>query len=277
MRKILLRTGLAVSGVFAIFGLVTAIHAATQLASVNGTVITLEDFNKRYKESLKFFQLGAPSKETVLNDLVKRELAIQEARRSGLDKDPEVVERMNTVLYHALIEKKLSKDFEQIQISDADAQSYYEKNPEVRTSHIFVALAPNAPIDDVNKAKARINDAVKQLKEGKSFAEVAQRHSEGPSAPMGGDLDYQTRDKLDPAYYEAALKLKTAGKVSEVIRTQFGFHIIKLTGLRPWDQADKAQVKRQLFDQRRQQAFDRYMDQLKKQSKVTVNSALLKD
>jgi peptidyl-prolyl cis-trans isomerase C/peptidyl-prolyl cis-trans isomerase D len=123
-------------------GAVSAARAATELAKVNSTVITLEDFNKKYKENLKFFQYKAPSKTSVLDDLVKRELGIQEAKREGLDKDPEIQERMNTVLYHALLDKKLSKEFEAIHVSDGEAKDYYARNPEVRTSHIFVALRP---------------------------------------------------------------------------------------------------------------------------------------
>src|SRR4051812_20291432 len=106
------------------FGAIKAVQAATELAKVNSTVITLEDFNKKYKENLKFFQFRAPTKEGVLDDLVKRELGIQEAKRDGLDKDPDIIDRMNTVLYHALLDKKLSKDFETIHVTDDEAKSY---------------------------------------------------------------------------------------------------------------------------------------------------------
>src|SRR3954468_7701454 len=90
------------------------VHAATELAKVNGSVITLEDFNKKYRENLKFFQFKIPTRKGVLDDLIKRELGVQEAKRLGLDNDPEVIDRINTVLYHALLDKKLSKDFEGI-------------------------------------------------------------------------------------------------------------------------------------------------------------------
>ena len=109
-----------------------------------------------------------------------------------------------------------------------------------------------------------------------SFAEIAQRFSEGPAAPMGGDIDYQTRDKLDPSYYETAVALQP-GRVSNIIRTQYGFHIIKLTAVRPWEEVDKGQVKRMLFDERRAQIFEKYMTQLRTQAKVTVHNDLLKD
>lgn len=253
--------------------------AASELARVNSTVITLEDFNKKYRENLKFFQFRAPTRKGVLDDLVKRELGIQEAKKKGLDRDPDVVDRMNTVLYHALLDKELSKEFEKIHITDEEAKEYYAKNPEVRTSHIFVAVRPDATDEQKRKSHDKITKIQEaNLRDGKmSFAEVAQRFSEGAAAPMGGDIDYQTRDKLDPTYYETAVKLKTPGKVSSIVQSQFGYHIIKLTAVRPWSEADKAQVKRLLFEERRGQIFEKYMNRLRQQAKVTVHSELLKE
>jgi parvulin-like peptidyl-prolyl isomerase len=254
-------------------------HAATELAKINGATISLEEFNQRYQDNLKFFQFKAPSRKAVLEDLIKRELAIQEARKLGLDKDPVVIERMNTVLYQALLEKKLAKEFEQIKISDDEAKAYYSKNPEIRTSTIFIALAPNASPEEVKKATDRLRQIQnEQLKPGKmTFAEVAQRFSEGPAASMGGDIDFQTRDKLDPAYYDAALALRTPGKVSEIVRTPFGLHLIKLAAVRSWDETDRGQVKRMIFEERRAQIFEKFMGQLRTQAKVNVRSDLLKD
>jgi parvulin-like peptidyl-prolyl isomerase len=252
--------------------------AATELARVNQTVITAEEFEKKYQENLKFFQLKAPTKKGVLDDLIKRELGLQEAKKLGLDKDPDVVDRMNTVLYHALLEKKLNKDFDQISVSDSEAKSFYSKNPEIRTSHIFVALRAGATAEEEKKALARITDIRDQhLKPGKmSFAEIAQRFSDGVAAPVGGDLDYNTKEKLDPLYYEAAVKLKTPGAVSGIVRSNFGYHIIKLTGVRPWDETDQAQIKRLVYDEKRSDVFERYMASLRKQSKIVINAGALK-
>ncbi len=263
----------------AMFGTARVIEAATELAKINSVSISLEDFNRKYKENLKFFQFKAPSKKSVLDDLVKRELGIQEAKKLGLDKDPDVIDRMNTVLYHALLDKKLSKDFDEIHVTDADAKEYYAKNPEVRTSHIFVACSADASPEDQKACYEKIkkvND--ESLRDGKmGFAEAAQRFSESAAAPMGGDIDYQTKDKLDPAYYEAALKLKTPGKVSSIIKTDAGYYIIKLTAIRAWEDTDKAQIKRIVFDEKRAQIFDKYMTSLRKTAKVSINSDLIKE
>jgi parvulin-like peptidyl-prolyl isomerase len=253
-----------------------AIQAATELARVNGTVISLEDFNKRYQESLKYFQFKAPSKKNVLDEIIKRELGIQEAKRAGLDKDPEVIDRMNTVLYQSFLDKKLSKQFDALQVTDSEARDYYAKNPEIRTSHIFIAVRPDASKEDAQKAYEKIKEIQsKYLAPGKmSFAEVAQKYSEGVAAPNGGDVDFQTKDKLDPSYYAAALKLGM-NQTSGIVRSQFGYHIIKLTGKKSWDEVDRPAVKREAIDAQRQQIFDRYMAQLRSANKVVVHAELL--
>jgi peptidyl-prolyl cis-trans isomerase C len=262
---------------FALLGFARVIEAATELARVNSVTISKEDFDKKYKENLKFFQLRAPTKKGVLDDLIKLELGVQEAKRLKLDQTPEVQDRMKMVLYHALLDNQLSRDFEAIHVTDEEAKDYYTRSPEIRTSHIFVAVPRGASPADEKKAYDKIKGyRDHELKSGMSFAEVAQRKSEGAAAPMGGDVDFQTKDKLDPAYYAAAVKLKK-GQTSDIVRTEFGWHIIKLTDLRPWEDVDKAQIKRLVFDEKRTQIFEHYMTKLKAQAKVTVHPELLKD
>lgn len=255
----------------------TFAHAATELARINDHVITLEEFNKKYQESLKFFQLRAPSKKAVLDELIKREIAVQEAKKNGLDKESIVTDRIETVLYNALLEKKLTTEFEKIHVSDEEAKEFYTKNPEIRTSQLFVALKPDATTKDEKDAMDRMKKMETEVQAGKGFSDVAQRLSDGPTAPMGGDMDYQTRDRLDPIYYSEAIKLKTIGKMSPVFRTPFGYHIVKLTGTKTWEQVDHALVKRLVFAQRRVEIFENYMKDLRKKNQVTANEDLLKD
>jgi len=258
---------------------VGSVFATTELAHVGNRVITLEEFNKKYQDNLKYFQFRAPPKKAVLEDIIKRELGVQAAKRDGLDRDPDIQDRMNTVLYQAYLDRKLGKEIEGIKISDSDVRTSYEKHPEIRTSQILIALPPEASTEDSRVAREKAQTVLDQdVRNGKmSFAEAAQRFSDAPSAPMGGDLDYQTREKLDPKYYEAALQLHAPGKVSDVVRTGMGFSIIKLTAIRPWEDADKAFAKRNLFEEKKTQLFDRLMAQLRAQLGVRENMALLKE
>jgi peptidyl-prolyl cis-trans isomerase C/peptidyl-prolyl cis-trans isomerase D len=182
------------------------------------------------------------------------------------------------VLYHSLLDKKLATRFDAINVSDGEISSYYGKNPEVRTSHIFVQVRFDATPAQEKAALEKIKKIEVVLKKGdKSFAEIARTYSEGVAAASGGDIDYQTKDKLDPVYYQTAVGLRSVGAVSPIVRTQFGYHIIKLTGQKDFKDVDKGTYKRIIFDEKRAQIFDEYMETLKKSNAVSVNYGLLKE
>lgn len=271
---------LAVLGITAVTTSATAtFRAATELARINNRVITLDEFTRRYHENAKFFMAAqAPTPRVVLNELIKRELGVQEARREGLDRDPEVREEINTVLYRALINRKLAHQFDRISVSDDEARAFYEHNPEIRTSNIFVAVPWDAGPAAERAARTRIekiyNDYVRPGRMG--FAEIAQHYSEGPTAPMGGDMDFQTRDKLDPSYYQAAIRLRI-GQISPIVRSQFGYHIIKLTDKRPWEEVDHALIRRLVIEEHRDQIYERYMAQLRSKARIVVHNEYLHD
>lgn len=252
-------------------------RAATELARINTSVITLEEFNQKYAENAKRFPFKAPTKQAVLDDLIKLELGVQEAKKLGLDRDPAVQERMNAVLFEALLDRNMGKELDKIVVTDEQAKAYYQKNPEIRTSHIFVGLPPGAKPEDEKAAIAKIRNIYDTyIRPGKmGFAEAAQKFSEGPAAAMGGDVDFQTRDRLGDDYYNAAVQLKP-GAISGIVRTQFGFHIIKLTAVRSWTQVDQGLVKRILFEQRRNQLFEGFVASLRKKANVRVRADLIK-
>jgi peptidyl-prolyl cis-trans isomerase C len=247
------------------------------VAKINDREISKEFFEKKYKETSKFFVTNPPSKKAFLDDLIKREVAILEAKRLGLDKDAEIIDRMNTVLSQALLERALSKEIENIHITNAVAESYYATNPEIRLSHIFIGVPPGASSETEKKSRDRIGVVSETYlkKEKMSFPEAAQRFSEGPEAAMGGDLDYQTKDRLDPVLYQAAKNLRTPGTVSGIIRSRYGFHILKLTAIRSWKEVDQAKIKRLVFDESRQKLMDNYVNQLKAKTKISINESAL--
>lgn len=255
------------------------VFADTEVARVNQRPISIETVQAKLKESSQYFQVKNPSRRSILDDLIKRELLVQEAKRIGLEKDASVQDRFDTVLFNALIEKKLNPTFEAIKVSDDEARNYYKKFPEIRTSHIFISVPQGTKKEQEQAALNRIKSIQKNQLSNKeaTFAEVAQKFSEGSAAPMGGDIDYQTKEKLDPAYYETAVKLGAPGKVSDIVRTQYGYHIIKLTGIKSWDDADRGAIKRAIYEEKRTELFEQYVAQLKKKAKISIRNELLKD
>lgn len=112
-------------------------------------------------------------------------------------------------------------------------QSQYHKQAEVKARHILFRLPENAPEEQVVKVKAEAQKVLEEAKKkGADFAELAKKYSQGPSASKGGELGYFTRERMEPSFAEAAFALKP-GEISGLVRTPYGFHIIKVEDVRP--------------------------------------------
>ena len=127
-----------------------------------------------------------------------------------------------------------------ISINEADLKSYYEQNAarlsgteERRASHILINAAKDAPAADREKARARAQELLQEVRKAPdSFAEVAKKNSQDTgSAPKGGDLDFFARGAMVKPFEDAVFAMKQ-GNISELVESDFGFHIIKLTDLK---------------------------------------------
>jgi peptidyl-prolyl cis-trans isomerase C len=164
--------------------------------------------------------------------------------------------------------------------SDAEARDYYAKNPDrfkeepsVRASHILVRVDPNADAATKAKAKATIDSVLKKAKAGGDFAKLAQQYSQDGSAAQGGDLNFFPRGQMVPEFSNVAFALKP-GQISDVVTTQFGYHVIKVTDTKPgrvvpFEEA-LPQIKQFLEGQKKQEHADAFIAALKKKSKIEV-------
>lgn len=124
-----------------------------------------------------------------------------------------------------------------VTISEADLKSYYDQNAprleERRASHILIAVPKGAPAAEKDKARARAQELLQEARKSPDrFAELARKNSQDPgSAPNGGDLDFFTRNAMTKPFEDAAFALKK-GDISDVVETEFGFHIIRLTDVK---------------------------------------------
>jgi peptidyl-prolyl cis-trans isomerase C len=161
--------------------------------------------------------------------------------------------------------------------SDAEVKEFFDKNPEkfeqVRASHILVAVPQQADDATVQKARAKAENLLKQARSGKDFADLARKNSDDGSKTKGGDLDYFARGTMVPQFSEAAFAMKP-GEISDIVQTQFGFHIIKVTDRRAPKPEMLAQVGGQirdyLFQQKKDEHARQFIDELKKKAKIEV-------
>jgi peptidyl-prolyl cis-trans isomerase D len=154
------------------------------------------------------------------------------------------------------------------QPSDDELREFYQANKsqfqvpeERRASHILVQVPEGADEAAVKAARAKIDDLYKKIKAGESFEKLAKENSDDPgSAEAGGDLGYFRRGIMEPDFEKAVFSLKE-GEVSEPVLTSFGFHIIKLTGIRAAKSKPFAQVRDDILKQYQADATERkYFD-----------------
>jgi len=164
-----------------------------------------------------------------------------------------------------------------INITEEQAKKYYDENPtqfevkeQVRASHILIKPKTDEAGADPNqekaKAKAKAEDLLKQIKEGADFAALAKANSDCTSAAKGGDLNFFGKGQMVPPFEKAAFALET-GKVSDIVETRFGYHIIKVTdrkeaGTTSFEQA-KAGLIQQLAQKKQAELTKDYIDSLK--------------
>lgn len=198
-------------------------------------------------------------------------------------------EQIKQRISRGLVYEKLMEEQWQgkINVTGADANEYYEENKDkfqtreqIRASHILIAPAVGDSNQDPNQAdaqaKSRAEDLLKQLKEGADFAALAKENSTCPSSEKGGDLGFFASGQMVPAFEQAAFDLKV-GQVSDVVKTRFGYHIIKVTDrkdatITSCEQA-KDEIIQMLTQQQKAEIIKQYIDSLKAQADIVYPSS----
>ena len=200
------------------------------IAEVNGATITDNDF---YKEQETLPPYLKPMTETpegrkeMLDTMVVRELILQQAQKDGIDKSPAVEAKLAELKKRVVVEAFLKKKVEEsANVTDAEMKDFYNKNldkfktgEQIRASHILV------------KSETEAKDIEKQLKAGAKFEDLAKKYSMDGAAPKGGDLGWFGKGSMLPDFEKVAFGLKE-GETSGIVKTKFGYHIIKATGKR---------------------------------------------
>lgn len=164
------------------------------------------------------------------------------------------------------------------EIKEEDIKKYYnenilmfQENEQARARHILIRVKEDASETEVKKARKKIESILAKLKQGQDFIELAKTSSEGPSAAKGGDLGFFSRGDMVKAFDDVVFSLKK-GEISDIVRTNFGFHIIKLEDLKTSHQTPLEKVKDQIKEILKQlkstEQFEKYVEQLKTESNI---------
>lgn len=251
----------------------TILPPETILASFYGQTITLGEFNQLWEEVPEDYKLQL-DKSIVLDQMISEKLLIQEAKNMGLEKDKDVFEQIKKmteqILVQALIEKEI---LDKIKVNDEEISEYYEQNKDSFTEKEQVHLY-NILLETEEEAQ----DILEQLKAGGDFNEIAKEKSTGPSAAQGGDLGYLSRGTIIPEIEDVVFALELE-KLSEIIKTDFGFHILKITEKKPETVKALEEVKEDiiqtLLPTKQKEAFENLLEELKGKAEIEINEKLL--
>ena len=168
------------------------------------------------------------------------------------------------------------------EVTEADAEDFYKKNPEqfkspeqVRASHILVAVSQDAKPEAVVEKEKAAQAIAARVKKGEPFDKLAKELSEDPSAKQNsGDLDFFTKEAMVPEFANAAFSMKK-DEISDPVRSQFGYHIIKVTDHKDAETVSLEKAKPQLLAylkrQKKQAEVQKVVEDLRAKADVKVN------
>ncbi len=223
---------------------------------------------------------SGPGKKQFAEDYLRMKMLAAQGIKNGLDKDPEVVRQLSLMRENLVANAQLNSIEKAITVSDADVQKAYDasKNEyeQVKARHILIAFKGSPAAQPGKKelteeeAKAKADSIHKQIAAGGSFEELAKKESDDAgSGARGGDLGSFGRGQMVEEFEKAAFASKV-GEVTPVVRTQFGYHIIKVD---EHTTTPLAEVKTTLEQKERQRLVKERLDAMKADAKATFNEA----
>jgi parvulin-like peptidyl-prolyl isomerase len=246
----------------------------------------------------------------VLESMIRRELLYQAARKSGIKSDENAINKdINSLkqqfsgeteyknelsrrgineevlrarmVRNSLVQKYVDKEFTgKVNVIDKEIQDYYQKNIDLfkqpfqmRISHIFIQSDPKGGDSRKKELRGKAEKILKNLKDDQDFADLAREYSDGPTKNNGGDLGYLRKGQLEKQFESKVLTLKK-GEITDIIETEYGFHIFKVTDIKPETilayENVKEKVKKFLVDEKTKKEADEYARKLREKSDVKI-------
>lgn len=237
------------------------VHLASQHAREKGVAATEEDVEARIASVRA--ELGSPADFRLyltVNNMTESKLRDQITRQISAEK----------LLQQEVIDHVL--------VSESDIKSYYKENREtmvgpekVRARHVFVRLRSEMTEEERDAARKKIDDAKARLDAGEKFEDLAVAVSEDPAAASGGDLGWIARGSVSGAFEVVAFSLPR-GEISEVIVTDYGYHIIQVlenqeAGIVSLEEA-RAKIEYEVLEEKRRVAVQQYLAGLRADTEV---------
>ncbi|SFU90905.1 peptidyl-prolyl cis-trans isomerase C [Paenacidovorax caeni] len=248
----------------AVLGAVALPVAAQNLAIVNGKPVPKERAELLKQQVERSGRPITPEVESqIKEEVIAREIFLQEAKKRGLEASKDFKSQMELARQTILIRELFADYQKKNPVSDAEIQAEYDKfvaansGKEYKASHILV--------EKEDEAKA----IIASIKQGAKFEDIAKKQSKDPgSGARGGDLDWANPNSYVSEFTEAMLKLKKGEMTAEPVKSQFGWHIIRLDDERQAQLPKLEEVKPQIAQQLQQQKLGQFQEDLRTKAKV---------
>ncbi|MGD1076304.1 MAG: peptidylprolyl isomerase [Thermodesulfovibrionales bacterium] len=275
----------------------------------DGEVLRIQRALLGFGKPLTCSQLASVQSE-VLESMIRREILYQDSRKAGIKPDEDAVDKeiktlrqqfSNETEYknelkkrniseeilrsrmekNSAIQQYVDRQFAaKVTVTDSDAVAYYEghtdlfKQPlQIRVSHILVQTDPKWDEARKQEARRKIEQILKNLKKGQDFAALAREQSDGPTRANGGDLGYIKAGQLDKQFESTVFALKT-GETTDIIETDYGFHLLRVTDRKPETvlayESVKEKIRQFLRDEKAKQEADLQAKTLRDKASVEI-------
>jgi peptidyl-prolyl cis-trans isomerase C len=249
-----------------------AVNKADAIAVVNGQYIPKTALEELEKEIAQRSHGQTFPKEKLVDELIQRELLIQDATAKKLDQAPEFISRLADARKALLSQSELQKFIADHPVTDAEIKAEYdskvgaEKGVEYKARHILV------------KTEAEAKKLIAELDKGGDFSKLANKSSlDGKEAQTGGDLGWFLAAQMVAPFSDAVAALEDGKYTKTPVQTQFGFHVILREGSRPQTPPPLDAVKEQLTPYLQRQKIETMLKELRSTAKVEVLIPLTED
>ena len=238
------------------------------LVRIGEDVITVDQFIKNIRplsRSHRFLMMEDDDKRMkFLDRLIDTKLVYQEALKKGFDKDPEVIEELEMAREQIIVNRYIEKEVKQkVTATQKKLEEFYKENHErfvvseaIRIRHVLLTT------------------------EGEDFITLAQEKSVDPSGTRGGDLGWLEKRVMDPELARVSFSMKI-GEVSDVVRSKYGYHILRVEERKPPEYKELEQVRdivqKMVIQQEENRLAEEIRDRLRKGTKISVDEGLLKE
>lgn len=235
------------------------------LAVINGKKIFQSDFDALLQSigPQRAMQFQSPEgQKQLLDELIHQELFLIDGKANKVEESDEFLKELEFVKENMIKQISIKNLLSSVEVNDEELKGFYDKNAEMYKTQAAVT-ASHILVDNEEKAK----NILTEINEGKSFEDAAKEHSSCPSSQNGGDLGEFTKGKMVPEFDAVAFEL-AIDEISDVVSTQFGFHVIKVTNI--------AEAKQEAFEEAKEKINQTVLLQ-KQQEKYLAKVAEIKE